>query len=110
MNIKTSNGVSFKALSVDPATRQLQKSINRPPRLKQDLAYVSRLIRERNLHKNENFDLLLKYTEQDGFVTQLLKKDDSINCVNDTCKIYPNKELNAQFYEWAEELSAMFKK
>ena len=105
MNIQPTNSLAFKGLHVDQTIRDLQKSINRPARFKQDIAYVSRLVREQNLHKNEKFDVTLKYIEKDGFYVTLDDKGTgSLNSSNMSCKIYPNRELNQDFNKWVVEL------
>ena len=105
MNIQPTNSLAFKSLHVDQAMRDLQKAINRPARFKQDTAYVSRLIREKNLHKNEHFDVLLNFSEKDGFYTTILDKVTGLpKGTDNTCRIYPNKELNVEFDKWVETL------
>ena len=97
-NSRTSFGTLYRGGNVKALLKQ-----GASKEFKSELRATERVIRNNNLHKKENVDVILGYTKEDGFYGVISSKEQGVpmNPASE-CKVSRDKGSVKHFSDWVE--------
>lgn len=99
--VYNNTNISHKKILLGTSIKDMQKSFNRPAKFKLDTEYLQKSIRKFDLHKKENVDIILHYTENDGYFAFVADKQGEIpNVSNAKHEISKDPEIIERFCNW----------
>lgn len=109
MHIQDRTQIPFQSVYRSGAVKAVLRN-NPTKEFKSDLGFIERNIRKENLHKKEHADIILCYTESDGFYGIISNKQKETPLSSESmCKISKNEEPMSAFKNWVNMWNDRFR-
>lgn len=103
--------VTFRSLLLGDSVKAMQKSFNRPANFRPNTSAIQEALRKVKLHKKENVDLVIHFTEEEGYYAFISSKKSGIPNSPDNKRILSkDAEIVAQIEEWVNRWDSFFAK
>lgn len=109
-NISSYN-VSSKGFYLGDTVKAMQKNFNRPAKFKINTKSVQDVLRKFDVHRKENVDLIIHFSEEEGFYAYISSKKSGIpNSENNKHILSKDPEIIKQIIEWVDSWDRFFAK